>query len=271
MRVGGFVLFRDNHKTLGAALHSLSAVCDVVVAVDTGSSDGSGTLAREAGATVLETAWRGYGEARALAAQALAGCDYLFYLDSDERLGARSREALLSWKQRATTRPSFRVRLHDWVSLGNKRFLYRTGTRHRLVRADCARWRPEMIVHESLELPPAPVLPVTVEHAFITPVNARAMKDQRYAFLWALRAYCQGRKPKLPQLERWALTLRDLFLKGALCRGGFQAASIAWGVSRYHERKHEYLRALRRGEHGEALDAYLSGRLGALFERCLPP
>ncbi len=94
VRLGGFVLFRNNARTLDACLTSLHRVCDEVVAIDTGSADGSAALAQARGTRRLARPWRGYGEARAAAAEALRGCDYLFYLDSDER----SHAALEAWR-----------------------------------------------------------------------------------------------------------------------------------------------------------------------------
>jgi hypothetical protein len=270
VRLGGFVLFRDNVATLGACLESLQATCDEIVAIDTGARDGSSSLAAARGVRVEAIPWRGYGDARARAAAALPRCDYLFFLDSDEHLEAKSIEALRAVKGRDLGRPSYRVRLRDWVLSSAAPYVYRCGTRHRLVRQDCCRWRPEMIVHESLELPTTEVLPVTIEHAFLTPENDRPRKDERYAFLWALRAYCRGARAKLPTVEGWAIALRDLLPKGALWRGGAHALRAAAEVSRYHRAKYLYLRRFHAGEFRDAVDAHLSGRWEQLFAEILP-
>ncbi|MFK9339948.1 glycosyltransferase, partial [Escherichia coli] len=90
MKLGGFVIHGNNVETLGACLDSLRSVSDEVVAVDSCSTDGSARLDEERGVRRIELPWQGYGAARAAAAEALRGCDYLFFLDADERLAEGS-------------------------------------------------------------------------------------------------------------------------------------------------------------------------------------
>jgi glycosyltransferase involved in cell wall biosynthesis len=278
VRLGGFVI-HGNAPTLAASLESLAAVCDEVVAVDSGSTDGSAGVVARSGARAVSHPWQGYGAARAAAVRALEGCDWLLYLDSDERLEEPARAALRAWKASA---PSTGVSTHllavrDWAELPGRRFLYRTHHRARLVRRDAALWKPSMIVHEGLSQRGAVRLPIHVEHRFAVDIPARGRKEETYALLWAVRAQAEGRRAKLPWLQRPALFFRDAFLKGAAFRGGAPALRLAWAVAAYHSRKYERLRELHRGQHAELTRAFAQGQYARVFElvqqsvHALPP
>ena len=269
MRLGGFVIHGDAAATLGPCLESLAAVSDELVAVDSGSRDGSAELVRASGARRVEHAWCGYGAARAAAVAALpATCDYVFFLDSDERLLPEAVEALRRWKAGSPSAPYGRLAVRDWADLPGRRFLFRTERHVRAVRRDHARWTPGMIVHEALPRGPAVEdLPAVIEHRFADGSEGRSVRQERYALLWAVRARVEGWRRKPASLQRLAHTLRNGVLKGALFRGGWPGLALAWSVARYHQRKHAHLAALERGEHAELVEALREGRLGELLER----
>lgn len=268
MKLGGYVLHRNNRDTLGAALQSLLAVCDDVVALDSLSDDGSVELARSLGARSVSHAWAGYGAARAAAVEALGACDYVLFLDSDEHLEPASIARLRAWRESGPREPLYRLPRRDWAELeGGRRFRYRTEWRARLVRRDMAVWRPEMIVHEALPRMRAPRLQAPIEHRFASSVERRSQKEERYALLWALRAHAEGRRMKSPLLQRPAHLVRDGVLHGALLRGGLDALRLSWAVAGYHSAKYRYLRALRDGQHPQLVQLYQQGRYGEVFER----
>ena len=264
MRLGGFVIHGNDVDTLGACLDSLAAVCDEVVTVDSGALDGSRQLAVSRGARIVELPWQGYGAARQAAVQALDGCDYVFYLDSDERLAPEGVAGLKRWKTSANHRPSERLWLRDWVELGRRCFEFRRSTKARLMERRLANWRPEMIVHESLGLPKTPPLDVCIEHRFFSPVTRRAEKDERYAWLWALKSYAEGRHG-VAWGRRVAHAVKNLLMEGALWRGGLQALEVAWAAARYHQRKYERLKQFELGWFDEAVAAYRAGDYRAVF------
>jgi glycosyltransferase involved in cell wall biosynthesis len=269
LRLGGFVIHGDNADTLGRCLDSIGAVSDELVAVDSCSRDGSAALAKDRGFRSIVHPWEGYGAARAVAAEALRGCDYLFFLDSDEWLLPDAVEAIRAWKRSTPDAPYYGLVRRDWAELPSGRFLFRTERHVRLVRADAARWDRRMIVHEAL--PPARTvqLPVALEHRFATDVAAMRAKVDRYALLWALRFHLEGRRAKPAWLQRVAHVAREAVLKGALLRGGVEAWRLADAVARYHARKYQLLADVRRGAHADLVRALEDGRLGELY-RSLP-
>lgn len=267
MRLGGYVLHRDNRDTLEACLTGLLAVCDDVVALDSGATDGSAELARSLGARSVATTWRGYGAARRTAVEALGACDYVFFLDSDERVEPEAVEALRAWKASGPTGAVYRLPRRDWAELDGRRFLFRTQWRARLVRRDKAVWHDSQIVHEALPKMPAGRVEAFIEHRFAASVERRASKEHRYALLWALRAHAEGRRLKPVGVSRLASWVRDCVLQGALWRGGADASRLAWGVAGYHAAKYAYLRELRQGRYPELAQAFAQGRYEDVFQR----
>lgn len=267
MKLGGYVLHRNNRDTLEPCLRSLLAVCDEVVAVDSESTDGSVELARGLGARSVTFPWQGYGAARAAAVRELQGCDYIFFLDSDEHLEPAAVEAILTWKASTPTGPVYKLPRRDWAEVDGQRFRYRTEWRARLVRRDAAVWRPEMIVHEALPRMESVRVQAPIEHRFATSIEKRTEKEHRYAMLWAVRAHAEGRRLKPAAVQRLAHVVRDGVLHGALFRGGLAALRLAWAVAGYHAAKYSYLRALREGRHPELLQAFHEKRYAELFTR----
>lgn len=266
MRLGGFVIHGDNADTLEKCLKSLCEVCDEVVAVDSGTDEGAAALVRRMGVQAVPLAWQGYGAARAAAAKALQGCDWLFFLDADEWMEPKASAVLRQWKKTTPQAKGYGVRRNDWAELGHARFLFRCQHRVRLVRTELARWTPQMIVHESLSLKNLPRLPLCIEHRFATRIEGRARKEEFYALLWGLRAHAEGRKSKWPLLQRPALFVRDALLSGSVFRGGLDAARLAWQVAAYHQRKYEWLSEFKRGRHAELVDTFKAGHFARVFE-----
>jgi hypothetical protein len=93
------VIARNEAANLPGCLASVRGVVDAVVVVDTGSTDDTVHIAREAGATVVEFPWVDDFAAARNAALPHADGDFLLVLDADERLapdaGPALREALL--------------------------------------------------------------------------------------------------------------------------------------------------------------------------------
>ncbi len=265
MRLGGYVIHGNNRDTLGACLESLLAVCDEVVALDSESTDGSVELARSLGARSVTFPWRGYGAARAAAVAALGPCDYVLFIDSDEHLGPESVRTLRAWRESQPREPIYRLPLNDHAEVDGHRFRFRTHWRARLLRRDVAVWRPEMIVHEAPPRMRSVRLKAPVEHRFATSLAGRAEKEERYAMLWAVRAFAEGRRLKPAIFQRPAHVLRDCLVRGALWRGGLDALRLSWAVSIYHSAKYRHLRALRQGRYPELVRAFEAGQYAEVF------
>ncbi len=88
------LIARDEERMLPGCLASVADVVDDVVVLDTGSTDCTAAIAREAGARVFDFEWcDDFAAARNAALECATG-DWVLVLDADERLVAGSSEAL---------------------------------------------------------------------------------------------------------------------------------------------------------------------------------
>ena len=92
------MLCRDEERYVGRALESVKDVVDEIVFVDTGSKDGSMSIARDFGAKVIEHPWNDhFGEARNAGLKHITG-DYVLWMDADEFIDREAQIALLVFK-----------------------------------------------------------------------------------------------------------------------------------------------------------------------------
>lgn len=86
------MIVRDEARHIRAALASALPFVDFALVLDTGSTDDTAGLARDAGARVAHFEWVGDFAAARNRALALAGADWHLVLDADERLQAGAAE-----------------------------------------------------------------------------------------------------------------------------------------------------------------------------------
>jgi glycosyltransferase involved in cell wall biosynthesis len=84
------LIVKNEERFLGDCLSSLKGVADETVIVDTGSTDRTREIAREAGARVYEFPWNGsFSDARNRALDLSTG-EWILYIDADERVRPES-------------------------------------------------------------------------------------------------------------------------------------------------------------------------------------
>ena len=99
--LGLCVIAKNAAPTLRACLDSVRGLVQAMVVVDTGSSDATVAVARDAGATVLHFPWANdFAAARNAALQAMK-TDWILVLDADEELDRKAR----IWIRRELKRP----------------------------------------------------------------------------------------------------------------------------------------------------------------------
>jgi tetratricopeptide (TPR) repeat protein len=86
------LIVRDEEANLPACLESAADLFDEVVVVDTGSADATKEVAARYGARVYDFPWQDSFAAARNAALEHATCDWVFWLDADDRLGAENRD-----------------------------------------------------------------------------------------------------------------------------------------------------------------------------------
>jgi tetratricopeptide (TPR) repeat protein len=94
-RVVGCLIVKDERRYLEECVRSMRAVCDRVVIVDTGSTDGTVEIARRLADVVAECPFDGdFSQARNVALDLVEDADWVLFLDADERIHSGQLEPL---------------------------------------------------------------------------------------------------------------------------------------------------------------------------------
>jgi glycosyltransferase involved in cell wall biosynthesis len=189
------LICRDEARRLPGWLAANAPAADEVVAVDSGSGDGTPELLRAAGARVEVRGWSGYADQRNRAAELCTG-DWVLFLDADELMDAELAGALARLRQgpepaEAGFELGFRVfffgRPLDHGGFGRERHL-------RLVRRGRGRWLPRG-VHETLRVEgPVGRLPGRVRHYSYDSVGDYLRRLERYSAEAAAEMRAAGRR-----------------------------------------------------------------------------
>jgi hypothetical protein len=183
-RISACLIVQNEHERLPAALASV-AFCDEMIVVDGGSTDDTVTLAREAGAQVIESPWRGFAIQRNVAIDAARG-DWILEVDADERVSPALRtsiEALLRQPPEGVGIAVCALRnrfLGGSLGASAKYPAYRS----RLFRRGTYRHDESLTVHEGLELRELPaILDGDLEHELAATLGEALRDTWSYARL----------------------------------------------------------------------------------------
>ena len=97
MEITAVIITQDEERNIGRCLESLKGVADEIVVVDSGSTDRTEALCREAGARFVSHPWEGYSGQKNYA-NSLATHPWILSIDADEALSPTLRESLLALK-----------------------------------------------------------------------------------------------------------------------------------------------------------------------------
>ncbi|MDX6308740.1 MAG: hypothetical protein QOI06_1786 [Nocardioidaceae bacterium] len=153
MKLSLAMIVRDEAETLGRILDEASQFCDELVVVDTGSSDGSRSIAVSAGARVLDFEWiDDFSAARQHAFDACRG-EWIIWLDADDSITPEVQGRMREVKDEILTPDldsvSTPYRYHFALDTGQCTFSF---NRERIVRrVPGLRWVG--VVHEVIEVP----------------------------------------------------------------------------------------------------------------------
>lgn len=223
------ITFNEAHR-LRPTLEALQDLADEIVIVDSGSTDGTRTVAEAfPGVRWYERPFDGYGPQKNYA-NSLARGRYILSLDADEVLSPELRASILAEKGRWSA-PAYRflrvavycgafVRAGDWYP----------DWKVRLFAREAARW-DNAPVHERLLLPTGVkphTLPGELWHYTYATLEAHLERNRYYARLAAEAAYRAGRRPAFsPALARAS----SRFLKSLLLKGGWKLGWRGWSIA----------------------------------------
>jgi glycosyltransferase involved in cell wall biosynthesis len=246
-RLSVTVITRDEEKDLPRALASVRHLADEIVVVDSGSTDRTCALARQAGARVLERAWTDYSDQKNFAA-AQATHDWILSLDADEELSPALQAALARWKEESPRAVAYQMKrkaryLNRWIHHSG----WYPDAKRRLYRRDAARWTGKL--HEQLEVQGEVgwLEGELLHYTFDTLAEHRAAV-RRYTALAAQEMRTRGqRRWLLPLLLATPWTFLRTFIFQQGFRDGYRGFLIAWMAAYYVFLKYAKLAALVRG------------------------
>ena len=217
------IIANDEQRQIGAALDSIAGLAgEVIVLLDSRSSDRTATISREHGARVVVEPWRGFAAQRNRALDLCVG-DWVLFLDADERVTPELRSEICDiFEQDKETRrqgdkeivaetksPSPLLPFSPspagyWIPRHNQFFgqTLRGGGWYpdhqlRLLRRGRARYDEARLVHEFAQLDgPAGYLSQHLLHLNIEHMDELWRKQTSYAIQEAQTLYQAGRRAR---------------------------------------------------------------------------
>lgn len=249
MSLSVIIIVFNEEANLADCLVSVKGIASEIVVVDSGSTDGTLDIARQAGAKLIQnTDWPGFGPQKNIALDA-ASCDWVLSLDADERLT----EALAQQIRTAMLEEKF-----DAYEMPRLSYFCGKPVRHcgwypdhivRLVRRGTARFS-DKLVHESL-VPngPAGRLSSPLLHYSYRSMEDVARKVRSYSDAGARQLFASGKRTSQAQAlihGGWAFLRTYLFKLGIL--DGATGCRIAAMNMRASYRKYARLLALQKNQ-----------------------
>jgi len=230
-KISAIIITRNEERNIGRCLASLRGVADEVVVVDSGSTDATGRLATEAGATFLFREWTDYSDQKNYA-NGLAAHPWILSIDADEALSDELRETLLELKRGGLDAGCVYAvkRLNNYCGRWIRHSGWYPDEKVRLWRAGAAHW--DGLVHEELVFH-APLATVHLKgdllHYTYTSVADHASRQLRYATLAAEKSHAAGRTAGAAAL--W-LHPAWTFFRNYVLKGGFRDGKAGLVVCR---------------------------------------
>ncbi|MBP5677280.1 MAG: glycosyltransferase family 2 protein [Bacteroidales bacterium] len=219
MTISAVIITKNEERNIGRCLASLKGVADEIIVVDSGSTDGTEALCREAGARFEYHAWSGYSEQKNYA-DSLATGDWTLSIDADEALSPELRESLTVLKrdgEKADAVYSVK-RLTNYCGHWVHHCGWYPDSRIRLWPTGQASW--DGIIHEELVFK-LPLKTLQLEgdlyHYSYYTVAEHVERIARYAPLSAEKDHARGKR-----VTKAGIVFRPLwtFIRGYLLKGG---------------------------------------------------
>lgn len=197
-RLTAVILTYNEEANIADCLASV-AFADAYVVFDSGSTDRTLDIAREAGATVIQRPFDNYADQRNAALQAVSdSSDWVLFVDADERVTPALAEDVRAAIAQGEAYAGWRIARHNYIfgrlTLGAGWYPdYQT----RLLRPAAARYDPERKVHEVVMLDgPLGTIDEPFIHHNYTRFDQFVAKQRRYTAYEARILFEQGVRPR---------------------------------------------------------------------------
>ncbi len=233
MKISATIVALNEELNIARAIESLRCVDEILV-VDSGSTDGTRSVAAALGTRVVEQAWLGYAAQKNFAS-GCAGNDWILSLDADESLSEELEGEILELKREgprfdAYSMPRLAQYLGRWIQHSG----WYPDRKVRLFHREKARW-VGAYVHESVEVSGSTgQLQGKLLHFTCDSLAGHMESVNRYTTLAARELRASG---KLVSLRKLTLDPMWTFVRSYLIQRGFQdgpqGLAIAWMAALY--------------------------------------
>jgi glycosyltransferase involved in cell wall biosynthesis len=233
---------------LPRALASLQGIAGEIVLVDSGSTDRTCEIAREAGARVYSRKLDSFADQKNYATS-LASNDWILSMDCDQELSPELRSSLQAWKQQAPEKNAYEiVQLSNYLGGWIRHSGWYPEWKTLLFRRDMGKFIGA--VHERVQAePPIGHLTGQVFHYTIRSLAEHRAKLDAMSTLAAEEMFARGRRSWRGAMifaPPWTFVQRLVFQLGLL--DGWRGWWIAWMSGRHIYAKYRKLGRLCAGE-----------------------
>lgn len=231
MTISAVIITQNEERNIGRCLQSLQGIADEVVVVDSGSTDSTERLCREAGIRFVHHDWDGFSGQKNYA-NSLATCDWILSIDADEALSDRLRQSILELKSSSpneNTVFSFN-RMTNYCGHWIRHCGWYPDWCCRLWRNGKAQW--DGLVHEVLHFDSEVChkrIKGDLQHFSYYSVSEHLNRQAKYASLSAAKDYEHGKRCGAASVffkPAWS------FLRNYFFRGGFLDGWAGYSVCR---------------------------------------
>ena len=221
------IVCKDSSRTIGRVLDSVAGWTAEIVAVDSGSSDGTIEILERSGARVIRSEWLGHVKTKQKALEACAQA-WVLCLDSDEPVEPDLRASIGAFvREDGRGVDGAMVNRKIWYRGRFLNHAWQPEWRLRLVRAGAAAWGGHD-PHDKLELTgggPVEKLAGTLRHESFESFADQFAKDSGYARLMAKNLHGAGRRGSR---ARCVMSPVGAFLKQMVIKQAWRDGRAGW-------------------------------------------
>lgn len=228
------LITKNEASNLPACLESVTGIADQIVVLDSGSSDATPDIARRCGCDFhVNKDWPGFGRQRQIAQQ-YAKCDWVFWIDADERVTPELAASIKDVLARPVDNSIYQVaRLSHAFGQFIRHCGWYPGYVERLHPRSLTQYN-DKLVHESLIVPDGAKLKILkgdLLHYTYKDLQDYLTKSANYAHAWALERVNKGKRSSVTKATLHSVSrfLRTYFFKLGFLdgRAGFLLAVLA--------------------------------------------
>ncbi len=224
------IVCRDNERTIGRTLESVRGLADEIVALDSGSVDGTLGILKEHGVRVIGTQWLGHVATKQKALEACKG-RWVLCLDSDESVEPELAAAIRAVVEgEGADAIGYRVNRKVWYAGRFLEHAWQPEWRLRLIQRGKGRWGG-LDPHDKLEILGGGVvgdLKGDLRHDSFVDMAEHLANQVRHAQVMATSLAGEGRKGGYGRL---LVSPGGAFLKQMVLRGAWRDGWRGWAAA----------------------------------------